>query len=265
MVSPSRKYDAKTDEDSPKATQLALPVRLADEATLANFASRAALEPLLYALKCGAARDFEPLSFLHGPADGGKSHLLQALCHRRDGAVYLPLCAVHELPPAPLLAGLERAPLLAFDDLERVAGRPDWEEALFELINRARPACCSLWFAARQPPATLPVQLADLRSRLGGGLTWAVPAPSDEEKVALLMLRARRLGLNLPESVAVYLCRRASRALKDLLACLDRLDEASLRQQRPITLPLAQKVLGLSASLPRSSEDCTKATLETYT
>ena len=58
-----------------------------------------------------------------------------------------------------------------------------------------------------------------------------------------------RLGLNLPESVAVYLCRRASRALKDLLACLDRLDEASLRQQRPITLPLAQKVLGLSAKL----------------
>ena len=30
---------------------------------------------------------------------------------------------------------------------------------VFELINQARPACCSLWFAARQPPATLPVQL----------------------------------------------------------------------------------------------------------
>ena len=33
---------------------------------------------------------------------------------------------------------------------------------------------------------------------------------------------------------------------------------------RLLTLSLAQKVLGLSASLPRSSEDCTKATLETY-
>lgn len=249
MAGASPEYDKGMDEDSHKEAQLALPVRLADEATLANFASRAALEPLLHALKGGAAGDFEPLSFLHGPADGGKSHLLQALCHRRDGAVYLPLCAVHELPPAPLLAGLERAPLLAFDDLDCAAGRPDWEEALFGLINRARPACCALWFAARQPPATLPVQRADLRSRLGGGLTWAVPAPSDEEKIALLILRAGQRGLKLPESVAVYLCRRGSRALGDLLACLDRLDEASLRRQRPITLSLAQEVLGLSAKL----------------
>lgn len=251
MAGVSPEYDKGRDEDSHKATQLVLPVRLADEATLANFASRAALEPLLYALKGGATRYSEPLSFLHGPADGGKSHLLQALCHRRDGAVYLPLSAVHELPPEPLLAGLERAPLLAFDDLDRVAGRPDWEEALFGLINRARPASCALWFAARQPSATLPVQRADLRSRLGGGVTWAVPAPSDEEKIALLMLRAGQRGLKLPESVAVYLCRRGSRALGDLLACLDRLDEASLRRQRPITLSLAQEVLGLARNSPR--------------
>ena len=240
------------DKHRDKEAQLALPVRLADEATLENFASRPALEPLLYALKRGATTDPEPLSFVHGPTDAGKSHLLQALCHRRDGAVYLPLSGVRELPPAALLAGLENAPLLAFDDLERVAGRADWEQAFFRLIERARQVACSLWFAARQPPATLPVRLADLRSRLSGGVTWAMPAPSDEEKIALLMLRARRRGLELPEAVAVYLCHRGSRALGDLLDGLDRLDEASLRRQRPITLPLAQEVLGGGGASPSS-------------
>ncbi len=223
--------------------QLALPVRLADETTFHNLAPRAALKPLLHALKLSEGLG-EPLNFLHGPTEGGKSHLLQALCHEHQGAVYLPLGELADLPAADLLAGLEESPLVAIDDLHRVAGRPDWEEALFHLINRARQSDCPLWFAAQRPPSDLALRLADLQSRLAGGVTWALPRVSDEEKVELLVLRADRRGLSLPEAVAVYLCRHGSRSLGDLLACLDRLDEVSLQRQRPITVPLVREVMG---------------------
>jgi DnaA family protein len=44
--------------------------------------------------------------------------------------------------------------------------------------------------------------------------------------------------------VVDYLCARASRALPDLLAILDRLDSASLERKRAVTVPLVRDVMG---------------------
>jgi DnaA family protein len=216
-------------------------VRLADEATLDTFVLRPGLEALGAAAEA-AGREY--LSLVHGPAQTGKSHFLQAVCHRYRGALYLPLAELAGHPPAAVLADLEQQPLLALDDLHDVAGREDWEEALFHLVNRARAASCALWFAARRPPAELGVRLPDLRSRLAGGVVWSLPPPDDDAKIAILTRRARHRGLRLPEAVASYLATRGDRSLDALLGVLDRLDEASLRLQRPLTIPLVREVMG---------------------
>jgi DnaA family protein len=221
--------------------QLALSVGLQDEATLENFYPRRELAALLAAVGAGEP---EALQFVHGSAAVGKSHLLQALCHRVPGSLYLPLDDLRGSPASDLLTDLERAPLIAIDDLQQVAGRADWEEALFHLINRARMAACPLWFAANRPPAALDITLADLRSRLAGGVTWAMPGCSDDEIAAILQFRAARRGLSLPDAVVQYLCARDSRALDDLMATLVRLDQASLQLQRPLTVPLVKSVMG---------------------
>jgi DnaA family protein len=221
--------------------QLALSVGLQDEATLENFYPRRELAALLAAV---SAAEPEALQFVHGAAAVGKSHLLQALCHRVPRSLYLPLGELKDSPANDLLKDLEQAPLIAIDDLQQVAGRGDWEEALFHLINRARLAACPLWFAANRPPSTLGIALADLRSRLAGGVTWAMPACGDEETSAILQFRAARRGLSLPDAVVQYLCARDSRALDDLMATLVRLDQASLQLQRPLTVPLVKSVMG---------------------
>lgn len=221
--------------------QLPLPVGLADDATFGNFLPRPGREALLCAARDAAAA--EPVSFLHGASEGGKSHILQALCHRQAGAVYLPLGDLAAYNPNHVLADLEQASLVALDGTGAIAGRADWEEGLFHLVNRARHAGCPLWFAAARPPAELGIALADLRSRLAGGLLWALPAPSEEDKLAILRFRAERRGLRLEDAVARYLVTRGSRSLRDLLACLDHLDTASLQLQRPLTIPLVRSVM----------------------
>ena len=228
--------------DAAGSPQLPLPIGLADEATFDNLLPRPGREALLCAARDAAQA--EPLSFLHGGSEGGKSHILQALCRQRTGSVFLPLGDVADYDPARVLADLEQAPLIALDDVHAIAGRAAWEEGLFYLVNRARQANCPLWLAAARPPADVGVALPDLRSRLAGGLLWALPAPSEDDKLAILRFRARRRGLVLGDAVARYLVTRGSRSLRDLLACLDRLDTASLQLQRPLTIPLVRSVMG---------------------
>ena len=227
----------------PRPAQLALELSLDDEATFANFMARPGLAQLLAGLQDEGVRN-EALHFFHGAAGVGKSHLLQALCHEREGSVYLPLGLVEELPPGDLLQDLEQAGLLAIDDLDRVAGRRDWEEALFHLFNRARAGGCHLLVAASRPAPDLPLSLADLSSRLASGLSWAMPACDDEELRDVLAFRAQRRGLVLGEPVLRYLCERSQRDLPQLLASLERLDQASLERQRAITVPLVREVMG---------------------
>ncbi|MDP5052853.1 MAG: DnaA regulatory inactivator Hda [Congregibacter sp.] len=221
--------------------QLSLQIALQDETTFDNFLARDSLAPLLHSMRRPEA---EALQFVHGGSSEGKSHLLQALCHATDGALYLPLASLAGALPEDLFQDLESSALLALDDLEFIAGQAPWEEALFHLINRARAAHCPVWIAARRPANDLEIELADLRSRLAGGLTWAIAAASDDEKQQILQFRAQRRGLLLTEAVAQYLCARDSRALSDLMATLDLLDKASLQLQRPLTVPLVRDVMG---------------------
>ncbi len=221
--------------------QLPLSIGLDDAATLENFyAWDGVAAPLAAALG-----ELEPdtVVVLHGESQSGKSHLLQALCHRIPGSVYLPLALMEGYEPAAIFEGLEASAVIAIDDLHRATGESAWEEAIFHLINRARAAGTPLWFASHHPPAGS-AELPDLRSRLAGGLVWSMPAPDDDEKLAILQFRAERRGLSLPDAVARYLLARDTRTLDALLSTLDALDTASLSSQRSLTIPFVRTVMG---------------------
>jgi DnaA family protein len=226
---------------SDAARQLPLHLALDVDNTLDNFYSDDGTAAL-----CASLRDAgEALQFLHGPAATGKTHLLQAACrHAGSAALYLPLAELIDGDPARLFADLEGAPLLSLDDVHVIAGSAAWEEALFHLVNRCRVSGCQLLFAAQRPPGDCGIELADLRSRLAGGVTWALPARDEAGRAEILRFRAARRGLVLQDAVVDYLCARASRALPDLLAILDRLDSASLERKRAVTVPLVRDVMG---------------------
>jgi DnaA family protein len=229
------------DATAPAGGQLALALQPRDDATGDNFLELPANAAPLAALRAAA----EELVYLHGPADGGKSHLLQAECHAATGpALYLPGHEVAGYAAEELLGGVEALALVCIDDLDALAGDLAWERELFHLYNRARQRGCRLRVAATQPPSALPLALPDLRSRLAAGLVFGLPVPDDSARRDILAFRAARRGLRLSPETAGYILARAPRSLDALLGILERLDAASLAAGRPLTLPFVREVMG---------------------
>jgi DnaA family protein len=125
-----------------------------------------------------------------------------------------------------------------------VLGDPDWEIALFNLYNSARQLGSHLVVAGDAAPRALAVELPDLRSRLAWGTVYQLLEGDDQEKSEILQFRARRRGLSLSTGVASYIVSRAPRAMDQLLGVLDQLDEASLAQQRALSIPFVKQALG---------------------
>jgi DnaA family protein len=183
--------------------------------------------------------------FLWGADGSGKSHLLQAACRLAHelgiAPVYVPLADAAELSPS-LLESAETAPLVCLDDVERIAGKPEWEMALFTLTERLRAAGGTLISAASSPPARLGLRLPDLASRLAWGTVYALEPLSDAEKLEAIRLRAHNRGFEMPEEVVQYILSRYPRDLRSLFDLLDRIDRASLAQQRRVTIPFLRRL-----------------------
>lgn len=230
--------------------QLSLNLRLKDASSFGNFLvgpNREAMEQLRAAVVQATTRaDAKAaLIYLWGAPGAGKTHLLQAACRLTQelgvAPAYVPLADVMALTPS-LLEGLEETPLVCLDDIERVAGKPEWEAALFSLVERLRAVRGMLVVAATAPPDRLGLKLPDLASRLAWGMTYAMQPLSDTQKLEAVQLRARHRGFEMPEDVARYILSRYPRDLGSLFSLLDRIDEASLTQQRRVTIPFLREL-----------------------
>lgn len=197
-----------------------------------------------------------PTIYLWGATGCGKSHLLQsaisAFSSTTSRAMYLPLRAILGQGPQ-LLEGLETLDALAIDDIDAAAGQPDWEIGLFNLYNALAARQGRLLWSSQQPRTQL-FQLPDLASRLSAGLVYQLHELDDTQKSTVLKRKARLRGLDLSDPVVEFILRRNRRDLRALSAVLERLDDASLRDRRPLTIPFVREVLSAEQPLADSSE-----------
>jgi DnaA family protein len=142
-----------------------------------------------------------------------------------------------------ILEGLAGRAVVCIDDIERVAGKSDWELALFNLFNDLQEAGGQLVVAAAAAPRECGFALADLASRMSRLPVFQIHSLDDAERVAALQLRARHRGLELPDESAAYLLKRSRRDMASLYELLDRLDLEALRAQRRLTIPFVRDVL----------------------
>ncbi len=203
---------------------------------------------VLDALRASLQPDGEKLVYLFGPSGCGRSHLLLGQCASAEAigmrSIYLPLTDHATLAPQ-MLEGLESFDLLAVDNVHEIAGKRDWEEALFALFNRTRDLGNRLLFSADCGPAALPLTLPDLRSRLAWGLALSIQPLDDDGRRRLLQHLASRRALKMPDDVARFIVERGSRHPKDLVDMVNRLDRASLAEQRRLTIPFVKQNLAM--------------------
>jgi len=233
---------------TPAVSQMTLQLPLAltwpDSATFDNFYPEGNAQ-VLACLEEMTQSKSQKCVYLQGSNGVGLSHLLYAACHamQQQGGTAAYLSFKNPQLAPQMLEGMENLSLLCWDDIECVAGKREWEEALFHCYNRAQTTGTLLLMAAHAPPAQIAWGLADLKSRLTASTVLTVQALSDAQKISALQYRAKRRGLGLPDEVGNYLLKHYPRDMHALFEALERLDQGSLAAQRRLTVPFIKQVL----------------------
>ena len=233
-----------------RVSQLTLSVQLPDDETFASFKSQSnqmVVQQLTHFLDQITKSNKQVHSmYLFGLSGVGKSHLLHASCAYADTLGITSLClSFSELTQlsVDVLDGLENIDLVCLDDIQLIAGNKKWQQGVFDLYNRMGEQNKCLIITGDQSVTNLNISLPDLVSRLSWGLTEQVKPLSDEEKSVSLQYRAQQRGLYISDEVASFLINRLSRDMTSLIAALEQLDQASIREQRRITIPFIKDVL----------------------
>jgi len=199
-------------------------------------------EQLIFSLK----NQLDSLIYLWGDKGVGKTHLLESIVHyyQLSGmtAFYLPLQTHDDFAPE-LLESLESFELVCLDNVNQVAGHPLWEEALFHFFNRIRETGGRLIVSSDKNSHNMDIKLADLRSRLSWGITYQLKGLNDEKKIEALKKSAHDRGFMMNDKVAQYIMKHTNRDLSDLMVLLDKLDYASLVEQKKLTVHFVKKYL----------------------
>ena len=225
--------------------QIPLEVRLADYALFDTFYTGPNGAAVL-ALQDVARDSSHALLWICGPQDAGKTHLLQACVNAADTngfrTAYLPLGSDAALPVA-ALDGMGELDVICIDDVGRVAGRAEWERALFVLYEGIRQRGGRLILAADTAPVQGGFSLPDLVSRFTSGATFRLQPLTDDDRFKAMQLRAKWRGLLLPDDTVRYLISRVDRRSSTLFSLLDRLDREALTAQKRLTVPFVKSVL----------------------
>jgi DnaA family protein len=205
--------------------QLLLDIQPQALPTITNFVvgkNAEAMHSLNQALSGDASMRF---IYFWGAAGSGKSHLLQA---------------------AKIVAAEKNLSLICADDVHLLD-----EEAqirLFDTYNQIRAEEGLLFAAGNAAPNQMGLR-DDLATRLAWGLTYQIHPLSDEEKAQALKNHAAARGMKLPDEVIDYCLRYLRRDLPNLMATLEALDEWSLTEKKPVTVPLLRKLLQLPLNI----------------
>lgn len=232
-----------------KGEQLALSVQLRNSLSFDNYFAgpNAATVDALRAFVADGDGGF----FLWGGVGLGKSHLLVAAARQAQQQhariMFLPL---HELLPTPdapnrsdaaILEGFEQADIVVIDDVDH-ATSAEWTQALMRMLDRLRTLKRRWLVSGSSAPERLAL-LPDLRTRLAQAVSYGLRPLSDADRADWLRQNATQRGLQLPDESARWLLAHLPRDASSLAAAMDRLDRASLSEQRRLTLPFVQKVL----------------------
>lgn len=179
-----------------------------------------------------------PALALYGRPGCGKSHLVQVWRARAD-AIPFERAALRSEGLADRL-GDARAAFL--EDAERGLGREE-EEALLHLYNMLAERGGHLLLTGSDAPARWPLGLRDLASRLRAAPAIAI-APPDEALIRgiLVKLFADR-QVRVSTELVAYLVARIERSFEAARAMVATLDAQAIAAGKPITIPLARRLL----------------------
>lgn len=172
-----------------------------------------------------------------GAHGAGKTHL----AHVFAAASGARIVAASDLAKADI-PDLARGPV-AVENVPAIAGNEAAERALFHLHNLSLAEGGALLFTGTDAPGRWPLTLPDLASRVQATTMARIDPPDDDLLGAVMSKMFGDRQLDVDPGVIAYLTRRMDRSFAAATQVVTALDTLSLSEQRPITRPLAARVL----------------------
>jgi len=202
------------------------------------------------------SRQYNPL-FVCGGTGLGKTHLMQAIGHRRlsrrpgERVLYLTSESfVNEVVQGLRLNRMDSlrqrfraADLMLLDDVQFIVGKEASENELFHTFNALYDDGKQIVFSSDVPPRDIPGLADRLKSRFEGGLIVDIQPPDFETKVAILRQKAEAQALALEDDVAFFLAGRIKSSVRELEGYLNRVIAFSSLRGEPVSLDLAREAL----------------------
>ena len=208
----------------------------------------------------GAPISFNPL-FLHAQAGLGKTHLLNAVCHRirerrpdrkvmfltAERFMYSFVVALRQRDTISFKDQFQSVDVLLIDDFQFLQGKTMQQEFCYA-FNSLVDARRQVIVAADVPPAQLDTIDQRMRSRLMGGLVVDIELPDLDLRRAIVQsryasLRLRDPAVNIPEDVIEFIANRITGSGRELEGALNRVMAYLQFNKSPIDLDLAAMVL----------------------
>ena len=152
------------------------------------------------------------------------------------------MIAARDLAEAEIPA-LVVAPAIVVENASAVARDPAGERALFHLHNLALAEGVALLFTDRDAPATWPLALPDLASRMQATQIARLDPPDDALLAAVLVKLFADRQLSVAPNLIDWMVRHGERSFQSAQVSVARLDEAALAEGRGVTRDLARRVL----------------------
>ena len=189
-----------------------------------------------------------PALSLWGPPGSGKTHLMRVWLRKSGGTPVMGPLDGRPLADDPVLAG-PGGPWVV-DDADRMVsihGRTG-QQWLLHLLNRARDDGTTVLLTARTAPASWPIDLPDLASRLRSMPTSRIGDPDDQLVGALLVKLFADRQIRPASDVLTYAIRRLPRDFAEVRRFVAEADKQSLAGKRKVTVPLIRSILDSAES-----------------
>ncbi len=187
-----------------------------------------------------------PILYLWGESGSGKTHLLNACCiaagKRLKPGIYISLTGQSDDKLDELIPVAANT-ILCVDDIDTIAGLENAQVRILSLYESTIQNSGALIVSGSAPPGRINLELKDLESRLSYGGVYHVHPLDEDQKQQALRRQAKSRGFYLDEKVIAFIMSHCDRDTRSLFDLLDKLDHASLRTHRKITIPFLKTLL----------------------
>jgi chromosomal replication initiator protein len=200
-------------------------------------------------------QSYNPL-FVYGPVGVGKTHLIQAIANEvyqktpNKKIIYITseeftnevVEAIRSNDTARMKKKFRNINLLIIDDVQFFAGKEKVQEELFHTFNILVDEGAQVVLSSDRPPSEIKKIEKRLSSRFSGGLTVDIEPPDFELRAAILLIKAKKYGVDLPIDVAKNIAQK-SQDVRQLEGFLLRVVTEAKTKGDEITALVAEGVL----------------------